>query len=176
MAIQNTRPQTVGIALTASPVALLAWIYDKLHEWTDQYDWTDDEILTWISIYEFSTPGPAASLKIYYDDNHSSAESPFFRTCGQQFAHGSKLGISRFPEELSLRPKLWHHMMGEIVFMREHDKGGHFAAWEVPERLVEDLREMFGRGGGAEGCVDGRSGFDSDEKRRVEGGKLSAHI
>ncbi|KAJ9610801.1 hypothetical protein H2200_005578 [Cladophialophora chaetospira] len=166
MAIQSTRPQTIGIALAASPVALLAWIYDKLHSWTDGYDWTDDEILTWISIYEFSTAGPAGSLKIYFDENNSSDGPPFFWTCGQEYSHGSKLGISRFPAELSLPPKLWHHIMGEVVLMKEHDKGGHFAAWEVPDALVGDLREMFGRGGGAEGVVKGRSGYD--ERRKEE--------
>ncbi len=161
MAIQNTRPQTIGIALTANPVALLTWIDDKMHSWTDGYKWTDDEILTRVSIYEFSTAGAAASLKIYFDENNPSSEGPpFFWTCGQEFSHGSKLGISRFPEELCLRPKLWHHIMGEVVFMTEHDKGGHFAAWEVPEALAGDLRTMFRRGGGAEGVVKGRGGFD----------------
>ncbi|KAL8671509.1 MAG: hypothetical protein Q9168_003978, partial [Polycauliona sp. 1 TL-2023] len=46
--IQATKPQTLGYALSDSPVGLLAWIYDKLHDWTDDYPWTDDEILTWV--------------------------------------------------------------------------------------------------------------------------------
>lgn len=40
---QTTRPQTLGYALTDSPVGLLAWIYEKMVEWTDAYPWTDDE-------------------------------------------------------------------------------------------------------------------------------------
>jgi hypothetical protein len=40
---QGTRPQTLGYALTDSPAGLLAWIYEKLIEWTDGYPWTDDE-------------------------------------------------------------------------------------------------------------------------------------
>jgi hypothetical protein len=47
---QDTRPQTLGYALQDSPVALLAWIYEKLQSWSDSYAWTDDEILTWVSI------------------------------------------------------------------------------------------------------------------------------
>ncbi len=43
---QTTRPATIGAALADSPVALLAWIYEKLHDWTDSYPWTDDEMLT----------------------------------------------------------------------------------------------------------------------------------
>lgn len=40
---QRTRPQTLGYALADSPAGLLAWIYEKLVEWTDDYPWTDDE-------------------------------------------------------------------------------------------------------------------------------------
>jgi hypothetical protein len=43
---QSTKPQTLGYALADSPVALLAWIYEKLHDWTDAYPWTDEEICT----------------------------------------------------------------------------------------------------------------------------------
>lgn len=162
MMIQSTRPLTISYALAANPVALLAWIYDKLHAWTDKYPWTDDEVLTWISIYEFSTPGPTATVKIYYDEAKAKP-APFFWVGGSEYAEGSLLGVSRFPNELNLKPKLWHHTMGKVVFMREHDKGGHFAAWEAPEMLVRDLKDMFGKGGGAEGCVKGRSGYPGDE-------------
>lgn len=66
---QTTKPQTIGYSMADSPVGLLAWIYEKLHDWTDSYAWSDDEILTWVSIYWFSTAGPAASQRIYYESN-----------------------------------------------------------------------------------------------------------
>lgn len=40
---QSTRPQTLGYGLHDSPVGLLAWLYEKLVKWTDEYPWTDDE-------------------------------------------------------------------------------------------------------------------------------------
>lgn len=40
---QGTQPQTVGYSLSDSPVGLLAWIYEKLVNWTDNYKWDDDE-------------------------------------------------------------------------------------------------------------------------------------
>jgi hypothetical protein len=40
---QSTQPQTLGYSLADSPVGLLAWIYEKLHNWTDNYPWDDDE-------------------------------------------------------------------------------------------------------------------------------------
>lgn len=65
--LQSTKPQTVGYALGDSPVAVLGWIYEKLHDWTDGYAWTDDEVLDWISVYWFSRAGPAASVRIYWE-------------------------------------------------------------------------------------------------------------
>ncbi|KAI0451241.1 hypothetical protein F5B21DRAFT_388067 [Xylaria acuta] len=45
-AIQSTHPQTLGYGLTDSPAGLLAWVYEKLHDWEDEYPWTEDEICT----------------------------------------------------------------------------------------------------------------------------------
>ena len=43
LAIQSTKPQTLGYSLSDSPVGLLAWIYEKLVAAVDAYPWTDDE-------------------------------------------------------------------------------------------------------------------------------------
>ena len=51
-------------------------------------------------------------------------------------------------------------MLGKVVFHAEHDKGGHFAAYEQPELLAGDLRRMFGKGGPAYNVVEGKSGYD----------------
>lgn len=53
----GTRPQTLGYGLSDSPVGLLAWIYEKLVRWTDEYPWTDDEGTPFISC--FSGPSTA---------------------------------------------------------------------------------------------------------------------
>lgn len=158
-----TKPQTAGYAITASPVGLLAWIYEKLHDWTDSYPWTDDEVLTWISLYYFSTAGAAASQRIYYENTHRIPREGFPLKEGfievQRYVD-VPLGYSRFPRDIVLLPKLWVNAMGPVVFLNEHDKGGHFAAWEVPDLLVSDLRTMFGKDGGAYGVVPGKSGYD----------------
>ncbi len=44
---QSTQPQTLGYSLADSPVGLLAWIYEKLVRWTDNYPWDDDEGNFW---------------------------------------------------------------------------------------------------------------------------------
>jgi hypothetical protein len=141
--LQSTKPMTIGYSLKDSPVGLLAWIYEKLHDWSDNYPWTDEEILTWVSIYYFSTPGPDASSKVYYTFEH--CEPSAFAAAGAYVE--VPLGISRFLNDLILLPKSWNQTLGPIVYQVEHDKGGHFAAWEVPGAIVEDLRLMFSTSG-----------------------------
>lgn len=47
---QSTQPQTLGYSLADSPAGLLAWIYEKLVLWTDNYKWSDDEGSSTINI------------------------------------------------------------------------------------------------------------------------------
>jgi len=143
---QSTKPHTLGFALQDSPVALLAWVYEKLVDWTDAYPWTDDEVLTWISLYAFSRPGPAASVRIYYE---APRAEPNVRAGWAGHNGRVKLGVSLFPRDLLVVPRLWAHTLGPVVFEAVHDAGGHFAAFEKPEVLAGDLKKMFGRGGGA---------------------------
>ena len=46
-----------------------------------------------------------------------------------------------------------------MVFESQHEDGGHFAAHERPEALAQDLIKMFGKGGGAYGVVEGKTGY-----------------
>ncbi|KIL70524.1 hypothetical protein M378DRAFT_67457 [Amanita muscaria Koide BX008] len=152
MAIQSTQPQTLGYGFADSPVGLLAWIYEKLVNWTDDYKWDDDEVLTWVSIYWFSHTGPAASVRIYYEVLSTRYK--------QQENTRIPLGYSYFPEENPLVPLIKPLKPSNLVFESQHHKGGHFPATEVPELLVSDLRKMFGKGGPAAGVVAGHSGYD----------------
>ncbi|KAF5012632.1 hypothetical protein FDECE_1324 [Fusarium decemcellulare] len=138
--LQSTKPLTVGYSLKDSPVGLLAWIYEKLHDWSDDYSWTDEEVLTWVSIHYFSTPGPEATSNVYYAMEHS--RPPAFASAAEYI--DVPLGISRFLNDLVLLPKLWNKTLGPVVYEGEHIKGGHFAAWERPDAVVQDLRAMFG--------------------------------
>ncbi|KAL1671818.1 Alpha/Beta hydrolase protein [Schizophyllum commune] len=167
--IQETKPQTIGYALADSPVGLLAWIYEKLVAWTDGYPWSDDEVLTWVSIYWFSRAGPAASVRIYRESVYPKRETvnpngeTVYVNCeippDPDNAPTIPMGMSQFPKDIYVYPKSWKHTLGNVVFEAEHDSGGHFAAHEKPEALVGDLRAMFGKGGPAYGVVPGRDGY-----------------
>lgn len=161
---QESRPQTLGYGLHDSPVALLAWIYDKLHSWSDDYKWTDEEILTWVSIYYFSRAGPAASTRIYFE---ASAEKPDYverwmslkEVIGGSTPAEVRVAVAQFKEELIKWPVAWYRAVGNVVREREFDVGGHFAAWEVPEVLASDVKAFLGKGGEAYAVVEGRDGY-----------------
>ncbi|CAA7258835.1 unnamed protein product [Cyclocybe aegerita] len=150
---QATQPQTLGYGLTDSPAGLLAWIYEKLVSWTDSYPWEDDEVLTWVSIYWFSRAGPAASLRIYYEVNKAY---PTLSTKAELTE--IPMGHSYFPKELIVLPRRWLKA-SNLVFESSHETGGHFAAHEKPQELVDDLRKMFGKGGPTFGVVSGKTGY-----------------
>lgn len=155
---QSTKPQTLGYGLTDSPVALLSWIYEKLHDWTDSYPWTDDEVLTWVSIYWFSTAGPTANLRIYYEATHTDEKSGgVHRNRTNQWIPKVKLGLCHSPKELSVIPHTWARTLGPIVYESQKERGGHFAAWEIPDEITNDLQKMFGKGGPCYGIVKPQS-------------------
>jgi pimeloyl-ACP methyl ester carboxylesterase len=123
--LQSTRPQTLSYAFADSPVALLAWIYEKLVDWTDGYAWTDDEILTWISIYWFSTAGPNAHVRIYYEAQHNPTDDVPNRDRASVWVDRVKLGLAHFPKELSVVPRIWGGTMG-----RSHPFLGSRPGWK----------------------------------------------
>lgn len=127
--LQSTKPATLFPALSSSPTFLLSWIYEKLHDWSDAYPWTDEEILTWISLYAFSTAGPAASAMIYYDVQ--SPEARVESDVALEYNGRVPLGLSYFPKDIFVPPKSWGRTLGRVVFESVHEDGGHFAAYEV---------------------------------------------
>ncbi|KAH9974902.1 Alpha/Beta hydrolase protein [Lactifluus volemus] len=103
-------------------------------------------------IYWFSRAGPAASVRIYYEltKSHEVIMLPKSTV---------PIGISFFPKELARFPRGLLRAKAKVVFESEHDTGGHFAAYEEPEALVDDLRKMFGKSGPAASVVPGCPGY-----------------
>jgi len=132
--IQGSKPRTLGFAMHDSPVGMLAWMCDKLFLWSDDYPWTPDELITWTLMHYF--PGPTTAFQMYFEN------SP------EELSHTSILatgfikvptGVSAFPKELGVMPRSWVERKAKVVWWREHEDGGHFAAYERPEVLVGDI-------------------------------------
>lgn len=148
--MHETRPQTVAYCLSDSPAALLGWIYEKLLHWSDNYPFTADEILVWVSIYWFSRAGPGASVRTYFEATDRDLQYKDEPKANAMFDWTNPLlGVSQFPKDIVAIPRFLLRTLGRIGFERMHMSGGHFAAYEKPDELVSDLREFYGPSGEA---------------------------
>ena len=111
LAIQNSRPQTIGYGLADSPLLQLAWIAEKVHEWTD-LPVDRDQLLTTVSLYWFTGSGASAAHTLY-EQAHSSdwgARRPYRRASRssaptRRYA-GSSRASRRALERVPARPAL----------------------------------------------------------------------
>jgi pimeloyl-ACP methyl ester carboxylesterase len=149
-AIQGTRPLTLGYALNDSPAGLAAWIIDKFWAWSDhggklENSFTKDELLDNVMIYWVTQTMPSAT-RIYFESQHNlprpASMVPFARA-GQP----APMGFALFPKEINVPPRAWveRAMGGSLFHWTEMPKGGHFAAMEQPQLLVDDVRAFFRR-------------------------------
>jgi pimeloyl-ACP methyl ester carboxylesterase len=52
--------------------------------------------------------------------------------------------VTVFPDELYPAPRSWaENAYPKLIHFNEVDEGGHFAAWEQPQVLSQELRETF---------------------------------
>ncbi|SDG60823.1 epoxide hydrolase family protein [Pseudonocardia oroxyli] len=135
---QSTRPQTLGYGLTDSPVGQACWIIEKFWDWTDCAGHPEnvisrDRLLDNVMLYWL--PGTAASsARLYWESFRrrrlDTVEVP--------------TGVTIFPHEMTRLPRHW--LERRFTDLRHYSTpvaGGHFAALEQPETLVDELRAFF---------------------------------
>ncbi|HEX7927981.1 MAG TPA: epoxide hydrolase [bacterium] len=141
MAIQGSRPQSIGYGLNDSPAGLAAWLVEKYRAWSDcggdpERAITRDEMLTMITIY-WATGTITSSMRLYYE----------FRTGREGLPQGKRVecptGFADFPKEILRAPERWVRRAYNIVRWTPMPRGGHFAALEQPDALAEDVRAFF---------------------------------
>jgi pimeloyl-ACP methyl ester carboxylesterase len=138
--IQSTKPQTLGYALSDSPVGQLAWIAEKFRTWTDcdgviENAVDRDALLTNISVYWFTNTGGSSGR--YYKEAQQAGDM------GGQFGLETPVGHACFPKEVIASPRKWVEHWYNIVHWTDMPRGGHFAAMEQPELLIDDIRTFF---------------------------------
>jgi pimeloyl-ACP methyl ester carboxylesterase len=147
---QATRPQTIGYALLDSPIALAAWMLD--HD-TDAYlkiadafvhdrpsgGLTRDNILDNITVYWLTGTGVSAARE-YWESGMAAA-----RAAGTTPPPVTiPAGFTAFPGEIYVAPRSWVEQgYGNLTYYNKVDRGGHFAAWEEPQLLAEEVRAAF---------------------------------
>jgi microsomal epoxide hydrolase len=137
--IQGTRPQTLGYGLEDSPAGLCAWIVEKFREWSDadlDEAFTKDQLLTNVMVY-WITRTATSSARIYWEMRQARREAI------PQARIEVPTGIANFPAEITRMPRAWVEHRYNVTHWTEPPRGGHFAAMEVPDLFVQDVREFF---------------------------------
>lgn len=143
----NNRPQTL-YGLVDSPVGLAAWMCD--HDARSQEmiarvfegkteGLTRDDVLDNITLY-WVTNTAISSARLYWDTRQLPAKGGFFDVRGVKIP----VAVSAFPEEIYTAPRDWaERAYAKLIHYNQLPRGGHFAAWEQPKLLTEELRTAF---------------------------------
>ena len=137
---QSTRPQTLGYGLADSPSGQMAWIVEKFAFWMDcerngvrhpENVLSKDQLLDNVTLY-WATNSAASSARLYWE----SFNTPNLNSITRPMA------LSVFPKEIMRTSERWargrfHNL---VHFNNRFERGGHFAALEVPDVLVNELR------------------------------------
>jgi len=145
-------PQTIGYALTDTPVGLAAWMLD--HD-ADSYQkisrafldkqpaggLTRDHVLDNMTLY-WLTNTATSSARLYWEQGRSVAAL---------IASGKKpprpslpVGFTVFPGEIYQAPRSWaEKVYPNLIYFNQAARGGHFAAWEEPQLFSEEIRKAF---------------------------------
>ena len=135
---QGTKPQTLSYALNDSPVGLAGWIVEKWRAWSDcdgdvERSYTKDELLTNVMIY-WVTQTINSSVRLYRENRGEFGRTGRIET---------PTAVAMFPKEISHPPRSLVERGYNVQQWTEMPRGGHFAAMEEPELLVEDVRAFF---------------------------------
>jgi len=134
--LQSTKPETVGFALADSPAGQAAWIYEKFQSKTDNNGLAEDAISTddmldAISLYWF-TNSAASSARIYWENSSGSLAGPKLTL---------PVAVTVFPRDIPLLPRTWiEDTYTDLIHYGEAERGGHFAALEQPEIMINEIR------------------------------------
>ncbi|XP_042330036.1 LOW QUALITY PROTEIN: epoxide hydrolase 1-like [Sceloporus undulatus] len=149
MHIQATKPDTAGCGLNNCPVGLAAYILEKFSTWTDnkftnlddgglERKYSLDDLLTNIMIY-WVTSTIVPSMR-FYKENFS--KNPSTTPSGRTGVY-VPTGVAAFPNELGHSPRSWvKRKMKKLVTYTYMPRGGHFAAFEEPELLAQDIKQF----------------------------------
>jgi pimeloyl-ACP methyl ester carboxylesterase len=137
--MMQTRPQTIGYALTDSPVGLAAFIYDY-NSGEPERLLTKDQVLDDITLY-WLTDTATSSARLYWENQ---GRSPLSAGAQKTSEISLPVAVTVFPDEIYQAPETWaRRAYPHLAYFHEVDKGGHFAAWEQPELYSAELRAAF---------------------------------
>lgn len=138
-AMMGTRPQVIGQALTDSPAGLAAFMYDY-NDGEPERLLTKDDFLDNVTLY-WLTNTATSSARLYWE---TAGQSVILAAAQKTSDISLPVAITVFPDEVYRAPETWaRRAYRNLIYFKEVDKGGHFAAWEEPQLLAEEMRAAF---------------------------------
>ncbi|XP_017106981.2 juvenile hormone epoxide hydrolase 1-like [Drosophila bipectinata] len=148
--IQASKPDTIGNALIDNPVGLASYILEKFSTWTNTefkirpdggltQRYTYDQLLDNVMIY-YVTNSITTSMRLYAE----YASKDQFSTKVDSIPILAKAGCTRFRHEINHFPdSVLANKFPNLVHSTHHAEGGHFPAFEVPQKLYDDFITFF---------------------------------
>lgn len=136
---QQTKPQTIALALAANPLAFAAWVLEKCNAWADtggqiESRFTKDQLLTNIMIY-LVNDAVGSALWLYYG---AAKEEPSHDRIAVP------TGFAAYPVEIiPPPPRQVAQLEFNITRWTQMPAGGHFAAWEEPAAFAREVAAFF---------------------------------
>ena len=146
---QSTRPQTIGYSLADSPAGLASWIYAMFQDVSQsggnpETVFSLDEMLDDVMLYWLPNTG-ASSARLYWEAMKAASSAP-----PSSDPVKVSTAISMFPGEIIRISRRWaERRFSQLIHFNEVEKGGHFAALELPVLFAQELRTGFSKVRGA---------------------------
>lgn len=131
-----TRPDTLAVGLNDSPAGLLAWLFEKLRDWSGsdyEESWTVDDVLTTVSVYWFTRTIGTSFLPYYHGRNHERPIPLVNVPAGVAVQWGERGFPRGYAERTYTDLREWS----------DPPRGGHFAAKQTPDLVAHAMWEFF---------------------------------
>ena len=144
--LQQTRPQTLGAAMSDSPVGVAAWILEKFGVWADVPRRADGSPDLWAAFDEDTL---LTNIVLYVATDAFASATWMYKGRAEEgsdrFPAGSRVavptGVAAFPDPaFPPPPRSQAAKSYEIVRWTDMPRGGHFAALEQPEAWLAEVR------------------------------------
>ncbi|KAM0265621.1 hypothetical protein ACHAQJ_000054 [Trichoderma viride] len=140
--LQSTQPLMLGHAMTDSPLGFMLYIYQLMQELGTFYHWSLDELITWAMMYVIQGPYPAMRM---YKEFHRANQFSGIDNFGPGLFVNVPVGVTQRPQDVGWGVPLdLARTLGNVSAIYVHNYGGHFAAYQTPESLLDDCWRFWG--------------------------------